>query len=295
MLLLALASPTELDILGISTVAGNVPLALTQRNARLICEMAGKTETKVYAGCERPMVRKLLTAEYVHGKSGIDGVDIYEPKLPLQPQHAVDFIIDTLSTANDESITLVPTGPLTNVATAFIKQPAIIDKVDEIVLMGGGFREGGNTTPAAEFNVYVDPHAAHVVFECGRPITVMSLDVTHQVLTTPARLERIVEIGTPLAGSVRGMLEFYDRHDIEKYGAEGGPLHDPCTIAFLLKPDLFTGKPAYVAVETQSELTMGATVVDYWGVTGNAPNATWINSIDADGFYDLLTERFARL
>ena len=295
MLLLALASPTELDILGITTVAGNVPLALTQRNARLICEMAGKTETKVYAGCERPMVRKLLTAEYVHGKSGIDGVDIYEPKLPLQPQHAVDFIIDTLSTANDESITLVPTGPLTNVATAFIKQPAIIDKVDEIVLMGGGFREGGNTTPAAEFNVYVDPHAAHVVFECGRPITVMSLDVTHQALTTRARLERIVEIGTPLAGSVRGMLEFYDRHDIEKYGAEGGPLHDPCTIAFLLKPDLFNGKLAYVAVETQSELTMGATVVDYWGVTGNAPNATWIHSIDDDGFYDLLTKRLARL
>ena len=123
----------------------------------------------------------------------------------------------------------------------------------------------------------------------------MSLDVTHQVLTTPARLERIVEIGTPLAGSVRGMLEFYDRHDIEKYGAEGGPLHDPCTIAFLLKPDLFNGKLAYVAVETQSELTMGATVVDYWGVTGNAPNATWIHSIDDDGFYDLLTKRLARL
>jgi len=295
MLLLALASPTELDILGITTVAGNVPLALTQRNARLICEMAGKTETKVYAGCERPMVRKLLTAEYVHGSSGIDGVDIYEPKLPLQPQHAVDFIIDTLSAADDASITLVPTGPLTNVATAFIKQPSIIDKVNEIVLMGGGFREGGNTTPAAEFNVYVDPHAAHVVFECGRPITVMSLDVTHQALTTRARLERIVEIGTPLAGSVRGMLEFYDRHDIEKYGAEGGPLHDPCTIAFLLKPDLFNGKLAYVAVETQSELTMGATVVDYWGVTGNAPNATWIHSIDDDGFYDLLTKRLARL
>ncbi len=295
MLLLALASPRELNIIGITTVAGNVPLALTQRNARLICEMAGKTETKVYAGCERPMVRKLLTAEYVHGKSGIDGVDIYEPKLPLQQQHAVDFIIDTLSAADDESITLVPTGPLTNVATAFIKQPAIINKVNEIVLMGGGFRQGGNTTPAAEFNVYVDPHAAHVVFECGRPITVMSLDVTHQALTTPARLARIVEIGTPLAKSVSSMLEFYDRHDIEKYGAEGGPLHDPCTIAFLLKPNLFSGKPAHVAVETQSELTMGATVVDYWGVTGNSPNATWIHSIDADGFYDLLTERFARL
>ncbi len=295
MLMLALASPEELDILGITTVAGNVPLALTQRNGRLICEMAGKPEAKVFAGCERPMVRQLITAEYIHGKSGIDGIEIYEPELPLQPRHAVDFIIDTLSAAADTSITLVPTGPLTNVATAFVKQPAIIDKIDRIVLMGGGFREGGNITPAAEFNIYVDPHAAHVVFECGRPITVMSLDVTHQALTTPARLERIAAIGTPLAASAQAMLEFYDRYDIEKYGSKGGPLHDPCTIAFLLRPDLFAGKPVYVAIETHSALTMGATVVDYWGVTGKAPNATWIHSIDADGFYDLLIERLARL
>ena len=187
------------------------------------------------------------------------------------------------------------TGPLTNLATAFVERPAIVGKVAEIVLMGGGFREGGNTTPAAEFNIYVDPDAAHIVFECGRPITVMSLDVTHQALTTPARLRRIAAIGTPVADAAHAMLEFYDRHDIEKYGSDGGPLHDPCTIAFLLRPELFAGKPVHVAVETRSELTMGATVVDYWGVTGKAPNATWMHSIDADGFYDLLIERLARL
>ena len=294
MLMLALASP-ELDILGITAVAGNVPLALTQRNARLICELAGRPEARVHAGCERPMVRELVTAEYVHGKSGIDGIDIHEPALPLQQEHAVAFIIDTLDAAAAGSITLVATGPLTNLATAFVERPAIVGKVAEIVLMGGGFREGGNTTPAAEFNIHVDPDAAHIVFECGRPITVMSLDVTHQAMTTPARLRRIAAIGTPVAAAAHAMLEFYDRHDIEKYGSDGGPLHDPCTIAFLLRPELFAGKPVHVAVETRSELTMGATVVDYWGVTGKAPNATWIHSLDADGFYDLLIERLARL
>ena len=295
MLFLALASPEELDVLGITTVAGNVPLELTQRNGRLICEMAGKLDAHVYAGCARPLVRELVTAENVHGKSGIDGVEIYEPKVPLQAQHGVDFIVDTLMSADDESITLVPTGPFTNIAAAFVKEPACIAKVDEIVLMGGGFREGGNVTPAAEFNVYVDPHAAHVVFTCGRPITAMSLDVTHQALTTPARLASISQIGTPLAQSVCSMLEFYDRHDIAKYGGDGGPLHDPCTIAFLLQPDLFAGKDVHVAVETHSELTMGATVVDYWGTTGNPPNANWIHTVNADGFFALLTERLARL
>ena len=294
MLMLALASP-ELDILGITAVAGNVPLALTQRNARLICELAGRPEARVHAGCERPMVRELVTAEYVHGKSGIDGIDIREPALPLQREHAVAFLVDTLDDAAAGSITLVATGPLTNLATAFVERPAIVGKVAEIVLMGGGFREGGNVTPAAEFNIHVDPDAAHIVFECGRPITVMSLDVTHQALTTPARLRRIGAIGTPVAAAAHAMLEFYDRHDIEKYGSDGGPLHDPCTIAFLLRPELFAGKPVHVAVETRSELTMGATVVDYWGVTGKAPNATWIHSLDADGFYDLLIERLARL
>lgn len=294
MLLLALASPAELDVRGITTVAGNVPLDLTQRNARIMCDLAGRTELAVYAGCARPMVRALITAEAVHGQTGIDGIELFNPVTPLQARHGVDFLVEALMAA-PAPITLVPAGPLTNIAMALVKEPRIAANIAEIVLMGGAWREGGNTSPAAEFNILVDPHAAHVVFTCGRPIVVMSLDVTHQALTTPDRLASIGAIDSRVGRSVHAMLEFYDRHDIEKYGMPGGPLHDPCTIAYLLRPDLFAGKDVHVAVDTTSEASMGATLVDYWGVTGNAPNANWMHTIDADGFYQLLTDRLARL
>ncbi len=295
MLLLALASPEALDIRGVTAVAGNVPLALTARNARLICELAGRNEVNVHAGCPRPLVREPITAEEVHGTTGIDGFEIHEPGRPLSPQHAVDFIVDTLMAAAEDSLTLVPTGPLTNVAMAMVKEPRIVPKIREIVLMGGALREGGNTTPAAEFNVLVDPHAAHVVFRCNRPITVMGLDVTHQALTTPARLDAIRAIGNQAGRTVAAMLSFYSRHDVDKYGAPGAPLHDPCTIAYLLRPELFQGKSVNVEIEVGSALTMGASVVDFWGVSGRPANATWVHSIEADGFYDLLTERLGRL
>ncbi|MEM9058796.1 MAG: nucleoside hydrolase, partial [Pseudomonadota bacterium] len=190
-LLMALAAPGALDVLGITAVAGNVPLALTERNARLLCGLAGRDDVPVFAGCERPLVRELVTAEHVHGDSGIDGVDLGAPAVPLQPAHATDFIVETLLSAPDASVTLVPTGPLTNIAHALIKAPAIAPKIREIVLMGGAMREGGNLSPSAEFNILVDPHAARVVFDCGRPLTVFGLDVTHQVPTTPERLRRI--------------------------------------------------------------------------------------------------------
>jgi purine nucleosidase len=294
-LLLALASPEELEILGITTVAGNVPLEKTQRNARLMCDLAGRRAVPVFAGCPRPMVRRLVTAEYVHGNEGIDGAEIREPETPLQAGHAVDFLVETLRSAAPDSVTLVPTGPLTNVATALVKAPDVATSIREIVLMGGAMREGGNTTPSAEFNIYVDPHAAKVVFECGRPLVVMGLDVTHQVLATPLRTERIERLGTRAARSVAGMLRYFNRFDVEKYGIEGGPLHDPCTVAYLLKPDRFGGKRVRIDIETGSELTMGATAVDFWGVTGKEPNALWVHQVDADGFFDLLTERLARL
>ena len=294
-ILLALAAPEELDVLGLTTVAGNVPLEKTQRNARILCELAGKPDVKVFAGCAHPLERPLVTAEYVHGQEGIDGADIVEPTVPLQEQHAVEFIIETLMASDNDSITLVPTAPLTNIAAALLQEPKIAPKIREIVLMGGAFREGGNVTPCAEFNVYVDPHAAKVVFECGRPIVAMPLDVTHQVLGTPPRVKAIGDLGTKVARNVKGMLEFFNRYDVEKYGVEGGPLHDPCTVAYLLKPELFRGKRVNVVVETSSELTMGETVVDFWGVTDRAPNAEWIHSADADGFFDLLTERLSDL
>ena len=293
-LLLAMSSPDELDILGVTTVAGNVPLALTERNARQIRDIAGRSDVKIYAGCSKPMVRDLVTAERVHGKTGIDGIEIVEPKQPLEDKHAVDFIIETLNGADRESITLVPMGPLTNIAQAFTKDPSILEKVEQIVLMGGAMREGGNHSPSAEFNILVDPHAADTVFRCGRPLTVMGLDVTHQVLATPERRDRIRAIDNEAARATAGMLDFFNRHDTVKYGSLGAPLHDPCTIAFLLKPDLFEGKLCNISIETESELTMGNTAVDFWHVTDRPKNATWIHTVDADGFYDLLIERLSR-
>jgi purine nucleosidase len=292
-LLLAMSSPDELDILGVTTVAGNVPLALTERNARQIRDIAGRSDVPVYAGCAKPMVRELITAEKVHGKTGIDGIDIVEPKQALEDKHAVDFIIETLNNADRDSITLVPMGPLTNIGQAITKDPSILEKIEQIVLMGGAMREGGNYSPSAEFNILVDPHAADIVFRCGRPITVMGLDVTHQVLATPARRDRIRAIDNDAARATAGMLDFFNRHDTLKYGSNGAPLHDPCTVAYLLRPDLFAGKLCNISVETESELTMGNTAVDFWHVTERPKNATWIHAVDADGFYDLLVERLS--
>ncbi len=295
MLLLAFGARDALDIKGITTVAGNVPLAKTQRNARIICELGGVTDVPVYAGCDRPMMRHLVTAEQVHGHEGIDGAEIYEPDLPLQSQHAVDYIVETVMGAPDDSITLVPTGPLTNIGMAVVREPRILSRIHEIVLMGGAMREGGNTTPSAEFNIYVDPHAADIVFRCGCPIVVMPLDVTHQVVTTATRTAAFAALGNRVGKSVQAMMEFYNRFDEEKYGTDGGPLHDPCTIAYLLNPTLFRGKSVNVTIETQSELTMGATVTDFWGVTDRAPNAVWVHGVNADGFFDLLNAKIARL
>jgi purine nucleosidase len=293
-LFLAMASPDDLEILGITAVAGNVPLELTQRNVRQMCDIAGRTDMRVFAGCDRPMVRELLTAEKVHGNTGIDGVDVIDPVTPLQEQHAVDFLVETLRAADDESITLVPTGPLTNIGTVLDTAPDTWPKIEQLVIMGGAMREGGNYSPSAEFNILVDPHAADIVFNCGRPITVMGLDVTHQVVTTRERVARIRALGNPVADAVAGMLGFFERHDSKKYGAEGAPLHDPCTIAWLLQPELFERKSCNLSVETNSALTMGHTAVDFWRVTDRPHNVNWTYAVDADGFYELLTSRLTR-
>jgi purine nucleosidase len=292
-LFLAFASP-ELDVLGVTTVGGNVPLELTHRNARLMCDIAGVTDVPVFAGCEKPMRRPLRTAEYIHGETGIDGIEVHDPVTPLQPLHGVDFIIETLLAAGERSITLVATGPLTNLGTAIDRDPAILGSIRRIVLMGGAMREGGNRTPSAEFNILVDPEAADIVFRCGRPITQMGLDVTHQVLSTKDRVERIRDLDNPVAKASAGMLGFFERYDMSKYSAPGAPLHDPCTIAWLIQPALFEGKDCNVAVETRSELTLGHTAVDFWHVTDRPKNVHWIFAVDSDGFYDLLTERLAR-
>ncbi len=293
-LLLAMSSPEQLDILALTTVAGNVPLAVTERNARMICDIAGRTDIPVFAGCEAPLKRNLVTAEFVHGKTGLDGIDIFQPECPLQTQHAVDFIIEALNSADEKSITLVATGPLTNIASVINKNNKVLSKIKEIVLMGGAMREGGNITPSAEFNISVDPHAAEIVMDCGRPITVMGLDVSHQVLATSKRRNRIRDLGNRAATAIVGLLDFYSQHDFSRFGSQGLPMHDPCTVSYLLQPELFVGKACNITVETESELTMGHTAVDFWRLTERPHNVTWMYDVDADGFFELLTSRLSR-
>ncbi|RMA42024.1 nucleoside hydrolase [Rhodophyticola porphyridii] len=294
-ILLALASPEEVEVLGITAVAGNVPLPLTQRNARIVCELAGRKDIPVFAGCDAPLHRKLVTAEHVHGKTGLDGPQLPDPTMPLQDRHGVDFIIETLRSHAPGTVTLCPLGPLTNIATAFRRAPDIVDRVQQIVLMGGAYFEVGNITPAAEFNIYVDPQAADIVFKSGAEITVMPLDLTHKALTTADRVEAFRAMGTHVGKMVAEWTDFFERFDKEKYGSEGAPLHDPCVIAYLIRPNLFAGRFVNVEIETGSELTLGMTVADWWGVTDRAPNATFMGSVDAAGFFDLLTDRIARL
>ncbi|MCE8518168.1 nucleoside hydrolase [Ruegeria pomeroyi] len=294
-ILLALASPDEIEVLGITAVAGNVPLPLTAKNARIVCELAGRPDVPVHAGCDAPIARKLVTAEHVHGKTGLDGPDLPDPTMPLQDAHAVDFIIDTLRAHAPGTVTLCPLGPLTNIATAFTRAPDIVTRVQEIVLMGGAYFEVGNITPAAEFNIYVDPEAADIVLKSGAPIVVMPLDVTHKALVTKARNDAFRALDTPAGIAVAQMTDFFERFDKEKYGSEGAPLHDPCVTAYLLNPDLFSGRHVNVTVETTSDLTLGMTVADWWRVTDRAPNALFIGDIDSDGFFTLLTDRLARL
>lgn len=294
-LMLAFGSPEQLEVLGVTVVAGNVPLSYTSRNARIVCELSGRSDIGVYEGAVKPLERPQVTAEHVHGKTGLDGIDLPEPVMAAAPGSAIDFIIDTIRREPPGSITLCTLGPLTNIATALMKAPDIAGRLRELVMMGGGFFEGGNITPAAEFNIYVDPHAAEIVFRSGMPIVMMPLDVTNQLLTTKARVERIAELGTRPAEVMVKWLEFFERFDIEKYGSDGGPLHDPTVIAYLLKPELFSGRDCNVEIETRSELTVGMTVVDWWGVSGRAKNAKVMRHVDADGFFALLTERLGRL
>jgi purine nucleosidase len=294
-IMLAFASPEELDVLGLCAVAGNVPLSFTSRNLRIVCELCGKPDAKVYEGALKPLNRPQVTAEHVHGKTGLDGVELPEPTMVAQPIHAVDFMIETLRNEPAGSVTICTLGPLTNLALALQKAPDIAGRIQELVMMGGGFFEGGNITPAAEFNIFVDPEAAKIVFESGVPIVMMPLDVTHQLLTTRERVAKIAAIGSRPAEVLVQWLAFFERFDIEKYGSDGGPLHDPSVIAYLLQPNLFSGRHCNVEIEVQSELTVGMTVVDWWRVTQRPANAMFMRDVDADGFFDLLTERVSRL
>ena len=293
-ILLALASP-ELEILGITTVAGNVPLNLTTKNALIITDMAGREDINVYAGCDSPLSRPLITAENVHGATGLDGPELINPTKKVKEDHAVDFIIKTLRDHTPNTVTLCPLGPLTNIATAFKKAPDIISKVKQVVLMGGAYFEVGNVTPTAEFNIFVDPEAASYVFNLGLDLVIMPLDVTHKALTTPERIDKFNKLNTKCGTFVAEMTAFFERFDKDKYGTEGAPLHDPCVIAYLLNPEIFSGRRINVEIETDSELTLGMTVADWWGVTNKEPNALFIGNLNSEKFFEMLTSRISKL
>ncbi len=294
-ILLALASPKDINVLGITTVGGNVPLSWTESNARRICELAGRPDMKVFAGASQPLMRKLVTAEWIHGDTGLDGANLPDPTMPLQEMHAVSFIVETCRSAADKSITICPIGPMTNVALALMKSPEIIPKIKEIVCMGGAIKEFGNTTPAAEFNIYVDPQAAKVVLDSGIPMVMMPLDVTHKALVTPKRLQDFKDLNSPVGNVCGGMLDFFNRFDMSRYGFDGGPLHDPCVIAYLIEPEIFSGRHVHLDIEVSSELTMGQTVADWWNIQEKTANAYVCDQLDDNRFFELLTTRLARL
>jgi inosine-uridine nucleoside N-ribohydrolase len=287
-ILLALASP-QLDLLAITTVAGNVGLDRTTLNARRVCSAAGRA-APVVAGCDRPLLRELVEAGEIHGASGLGDLEWPEPAVPVQPGHAADLIAGRVM-ADPGEVTLVATGPLTNLALALRREPGIAKAVREVELMGGSFTRG-NQTPAAEFNIYVDPEAASVVFEAGWPLTMVGLDLTHQAAVTPPVIDRIAAVGSPLAGVVVQMLRFLGR---TTGAADGPPLHDPCAVARVIDPALVGSRDAFVAVETRGRWTRGMTVVDFAGRLGHPPNAAVATTLDLPAFWDLLVDALARL
>lgn len=297
-ILLALAAPQHIELLGLTVVGGNAPLQLTIDNALRVLLLAGREDVPVHPGCPRTLVREMVTAEHVHGESGLDtasGELLAMPQTTARDKHAVNYIIDTVREAAPQSITLVATGPLTNVAAAFAMAPDIIGRLEQVVLMGGAFHEPGNITPAAEFNIYVDPHAARAVFEAGLPIVVFGLDITHQMLITPSRLSSIQLKGGRAGKVAADFLDFFNQYDMSKYGWDGAPLHDPCTIAWLIEPDIFEGRDMAVTVDTTDGPNLGRTVADWYAVTDEKLNAKVITAGDSDKFFDLIVDRLATL
>ena len=290
-MILALASP-ELDVKAITASAGNQTPDKTLRNVLRMLTLLGRQDIPVAGGARKPLMRELIIADNVHGESGLDGPALPEPDFAPQTCTAVELMASTLR-ASPQPITLVATGPQTNVALLLNSHPELHDKIARIVLMGGAMALG-NWQPAAEFNIYVDPEAAEIVFQSGIPIVMAGLDVTHKAQIHDQDIARFRQLGNPVATVVAGLLDFFMAyHRDEKWGFVGAPLHDPCTIAWLLKPELFTGIERWVGVETQGKYTQGMTVVDYYFLTGNPPNTTLLLDVDRQGFVDLLAERLA--
>lgn len=288
-LILALASP-ELELKAVTTSAGNQTPEKTLRNALRILTLLQRSDIPVAGGAVKPLMRELIIADNVHGESGLDGPELPEPNFAPQQCNAVELIAKTLR-ESAEPVTIVATGPLTNIALLLTSHAELQSKIARIVIMGGAAGLG-NWTPAAEFNIYVDPEAAEIVFQSGLPIVMAGLDVTHRAQIMSEDIERFRQLGNPVAAVVADLLDFFmEYHKQEKWGFQGAPLHDPCTIAWLIKPSMFTCVERWVGVETQGKYTQGMTVVDYYSLTNNAPNTTVMMDIDRQAFVDLLVER----
>jgi purine nucleosidase len=292
-LLLAFASP-ELDLLAVTTVAGNIGGRLTERNGRLIRQIAGREDVPVYAGAEAPLSRAPVAASHIHGESGLGTLAVSEPSAPLAEGHAANAIVELVMAREPGAVTIAAIGPLTNLALALRLEPALAARLGPLVVMGGARREGGNITPSAEFNVFADPHAAQAVFASGCAVTVLGLDATHQVRTTPARLEAVRRLETPAGRAAAELLGFAQGVGLRLFQDDSPPLHDPCTIAWLLAPQLFTHVPAEMEVETGSALTLGHTAVNLRPKDPASSRIRWVTEVDADGLYALLLERLAR-
>jgi len=296
-LLLALASPQEIDLLGVTTVVGNCSVDFTQDNARRICELADRKDLKVFRGCSRTFFSRVAPSTYVgtdvHGETGLGGCRLPPPTMPLQPEDAVSYIIKTLLDS-PEKITLAPTGSLTNIACALIMEPRIKEKIEKIVLMGGSIGLG-NISPAAEYNFYYEAQAAFVVFTSDVPLVMIGLDVTRQTQTSGDWLRTIEAMGSPVSQAVVDMLSHYYRPNaFLEPGVAGGVLHDPNVIAYLINPELYKGRHVYVEIDVSPTIMAGRSTVDWYGKLGLKPNAYVMNEVNVDGFFYLLTERLRR-
>ena len=294
-LLLALSAPEQLNVLAITTVAGNVSLELTTRNACLIRELAARIDVPIYAGCAQPLRRSPVSAGHFHGESGLGNLPLSKPVHAAEATPAAEQIVELLRREAAQSVTLAVMGPMTNVAHAFALDRTVAVRVKQIVVMGGARREGGNITASAEYNVFADPHAASVVLQSGCPLVVFGLDATHQVRATSARIAQLNSLGTHAGATAATLLKFAPNLAADGQRDGGAPLHDPCTIAWLLAPTLFDAVPAHIAVETESPLTLGHTAVEFRIGPEHPANADWIVTADGVGVFQLLQQRLATL
>lgn len=293
-LFLAFAAPSDLEILAVTTVAGNVGAALTARNARIVRQIAGRDDVAVYAGAQSPLVRKPVAADHFHGESGLGDLALFDPASPLADGHAANAIVSLVMARPAGAVSLAVMGPMTNVALAMTLEPAIVPRLARVVAMGGARSAGGNVTASAEYNIYADPHAAAVVLRSGAPVVMLGLDATHQVRATAARMAALAALSTPAARASVELLSFCARMEQALAGSNHPPLHDPCTIAYLLAPELFVTRPCRIAVETASPVTLGHTSVEFRLDEPAAAHVHWATEVDADGVFALLTEHLAR-